>query len=251
MPSKQRHRGQHPSDAQLFAARQIPVLRAAVADLSYLLTRNYAEKAALKLVGDHYQLAKRQRQAVLGAACGDETLRNRRRTGRELTAIAGQSLWIDGYNVLITVESALSGGLLFRGRDGCYRDLASVHGSYKRVEETTPAIRCIGALLEEAAPAEVTWLFDAPVSNSGRLKTLILEEAASAGWPWDVRLEKRVDAQLAEAPGVIATADGNLLDRAKAWVNLTAPLLARLDPTPAVVELDQPGAAGVRRSVAG
>ncbi|HEO70156.1 MAG TPA: DUF434 domain-containing protein, partial [Candidatus Hydrogenedentes bacterium] len=44
MPDTRRHRGKHPQDETLFNDAWLPVLRDAVADLSYLLTRGYAEK---------------------------------------------------------------------------------------------------------------------------------------------------------------------------------------------------------------
>ena len=56
MPDKRTHRGPHPEDAKLFAANRICDLRAAIADFSLLLTKGYAEKSALKLVGDRLSL---------------------------------------------------------------------------------------------------------------------------------------------------------------------------------------------------
>jgi hypothetical protein len=56
-------------------------------------------------------------------------------------------LWIDGYNVLTSIEAALSGGVILRARDGCYRDMASMHGSYRKVEETISAIHILGELI--------------------------------------------------------------------------------------------------------
>src|SRR5688500_10446127 len=52
MPDHRSHRGPHPEDAGLFAPAVHPTLRSAVADLSWLLTRGYADPSALKLVGD-------------------------------------------------------------------------------------------------------------------------------------------------------------------------------------------------------
>ena len=54
--------------------------------------------------------------------------------------VANRELWIDGYNALTTIESALSGSVILRARDGCYRDMASMHGTYRKVQETVPAI---------------------------------------------------------------------------------------------------------------
>ena len=58
------HRGPHPADQNLFGNEQLPRLRNAVADLSWLLTRGYAAKAAVKLVGDKNSLTERQRLAL-------------------------------------------------------------------------------------------------------------------------------------------------------------------------------------------
>ena len=72
MPDSRQHRGPHPRDAELFAEAALPRLREAVAHYSWLLGRGYAEVAALALVGDHFQLTVRQRQAVQRASCGGE-----------------------------------------------------------------------------------------------------------------------------------------------------------------------------------
>jgi hypothetical protein len=188
MPDKRTHRGAHPDDAALFSTEKLAVLRSAVADLSLLLTRGYADKSALKLVGDRYGLRQRQRTAVMRSSCADANLEARlgRMLGRD--ALEGRVIGIDGYNVLITLESALAGGLLLRGRDGCLRDLASIHGTYRRVTETALALEHAGRFLEEGGAAGSLWLLDRPVSNSGRLKKLMEDLARENEWPWEVRL---------------------------------------------------------------
>ncbi|MBE3145367.1 MAG: DUF434 domain-containing protein, partial [Planctomycetes bacterium] len=132
MPDKRAHRGQHPSDATLFAGDRIPDIQQAVADYSLLLSKGYAEKSSLKLVGDRFTLTERQRLAVMRSACSNEQQASRKSRQLDINAVAGQMIAIDGYNVLITIEAAMSGGLIFRGRDGCCRDLASIHGTYRR-----------------------------------------------------------------------------------------------------------------------
>ncbi len=117
MPDKRTHRGPHPADEKLFAPAAIADLRAALADFCLLLTKGYADKSALKLVGDRFSLTERQRLAVMRSACSDQQLASRSQRRVELKDVAGQSIAIDGYNVLITVEAAMSGGLIFKGRD--------------------------------------------------------------------------------------------------------------------------------------
>lgn len=237
MASKQHHRGQHPDDALQFGEKAVPKLRAAVRDLSWLYTRGYAETAALKLVGDHYQLTLRQRTAIQRASCGDADLAGRRSRSIPRENIAGARLAVDGYNVLITVESALSGGFLIQARDGCLRDMASLHGSYRRVEETLPAIRRIGEALASLRPAMVQWYFDAPISNSGRLRALIIQEAEAHLWPWRIDLLPNPDPVLAATQDIVVTSDSAILDRVARWANLAGWVIAGFDPRPRIIDL--------------
>ena len=63
------------ADAKLFASGEVDKLRAAVADFSMLLTKGYADKSALKLVGDRFELTSRQRLAVLRGSCSEDACR--------------------------------------------------------------------------------------------------------------------------------------------------------------------------------
>lgn len=235
MPDHRSHRGQHPDDARLFAPDQHASLRTAVAELAWLLSRGYASPSALKLVGDRHRLDARQRMAVQRATCTDEA--RARRAATRVHAIAGRPLLVDGYNLLTTVEAALSGGVILHARDETYRDVASMHGSYRKVEETGPALTLIGETIAGLKPGVVTWYLDAPVSNSGRLRQLMADHAAARGWAWAVEIVPNPDAVLMAATGcVVATADSVILDAAAAWFNL-----ARY-----VVESGVPGANVVR-----
>lgn len=237
MPDKRTHRGPHPADAGLFAPETLENLRAALSDFSLLLTKGYAGKSALKLVGDHFSLTQRQRLALMRSACSDRQLESRTERRVEVAHLAGRPLAIDGYNLLITVEAAMSGGLIFQGRDGCCRDLASVHGTYRKVEETIPAVTLIGEFLREIGIAQALWLLDSPVSNSGRLKTLIAQLARENDWNWDIRLTLNPDAELSQTDTTVATTDSVILDACQEWTNLaTAIITARL-PQTAVIDL--------------
>ncbi|HIJ66282.1 MAG TPA: DUF434 domain-containing protein [Candidatus Hydrogenedentes bacterium] len=237
MGQKQSHRGQHPEDARLFAEKKIAVLREAVNDASFLLTRGYADKAALTIVGDHYQLDLRQRHAVQRAACSDKSRAYRKRHAAKIRDVRGRPVLIDGYNLLITIESVLAGGILIKCRDGCIRDMASVHGSYRRVEETYAAIRLIGETLAKRRIGPVGWRLDAPVSNSGRLKGILSAEAARLGWPWEVELRRNPDKELEAAEETVVTSDGWILDRARRWFNLIKVIVAGLVNPPRIINL--------------
>lgn len=212
-------------------------LHAALADFSLLLTKGYADNSALKLVGDHFALAQRQRLAIMRAACSDRQRQLRLAKRVETVDLAGQPLAIDGYNLLITIEAAMSGAFIFQGRDGCLRDLAGIHGTYRKVEETLPAILCIGAFLETIGVPRALWLLDSPVSNSGRLKMLIGELAREHHWDWDIRLSTNPDAELKQTDLIVVSTDSVILDTCPRWTNLTAEIITEKLPQAVVIDL--------------
>jgi hypothetical protein len=226
MPDDRKHRGPHPDDRFAFAPEQVPLLKSACSDLSWLLARGYAVPSSLKLVGDRYGLTARQRTAVSRCTCTPEQSARRREHCCPPADLAGRELWIDGYNVLTSIEATLSGGVLLRGIDGCVRDLASMHGSYRKVEETVPAIHLIGRQLAEWQIGPCRWLLDQPVSNSGRLRSILQELSREEGWTWEVDLVPDPDPLLASATVCVATADSEILNHANRWLNL-ADLLVR------------------------
>src|SRR3954465_12573251 len=124
MPDQRHHRGRHPDDDRLFAREHWENLQKAMADLSWLLTRDYAAVSSLKLVGDRYQLEQRQRIALARAACSDQAREARFRKRVQPSALRDSRLTIDGFNVLLTLEAALAGGVLLHARDDCLRDMA-------------------------------------------------------------------------------------------------------------------------------
>jgi len=237
VPDQRRHRGPHPDDLRLFAEDAWPALRQAAADLSWLLGRGYPRASSLKLVGDRHNLVARQRIAVSRSTCSDEEAARRASRRAAPEALAGRPLWLDGYNVLTTVEAALAGGILLAARDGALRDMASMHGSYRKVSETLPALDLLGRTLARLGVAEAVWLLDRPVSNSGRLKGIMEERAAAAGWPWRIELAGDPDRVLVEVPELVATADSAILDRCRGWFNLARETVAAGVPQARVVDL--------------
>ncbi len=214
MPDRRQHRGPHPQDQRLFAESCEQLLAVATNELSWLLSRGYAIPSSLKLVGDRHALTARQRLAISRSACSEESRQVRGQRRIDSIDLRQSELWIDGYNVLVSVEAALGGGVILHGQDGCYRDMASMHGSYRHVEETVPAIEQIGKQLARWHIGRCRWLLDRPVSNSGRLKTLFAKIAQQYGWDWQVELVADPDPILANCEHIVASADSQILDRA-------------------------------------
>ena len=132
----------------------------------------------------------------------------------------GRSLVIDGLNVITTIEVALAHGVLLLGRDGCMRDMASFHGSYRLVEETDRAVCVLVEVLESMRLSAVTVYIDRPVSNSGRLAEVVRRTAAAKQFQIEARTADAVDETLKASDAVVATADSAILDQCGDWLNL-------------------------------
>ena len=229
MARHQTHRGLAPQDERLFAARQLPSLRAAATDLCWLLDRGYAPRSAVELVGNRHNLTSRQRMAVSRHACAREDVQRRQKLRVEPNRLQG--------NELTLLESALARGIVLLCRDGCCRDIAGIHRGYRTVNETVPALRLVGETAAALGVSRCRWWLDQPVSNSGRLKTLMLEAAANAGWNMDVELVFSPDHVLSHTGEIIATSDGIVLDHCQRWVNLARLIIADRLPQTRLLDL--------------
>lgn len=225
MPDRRKHRGAHPGDASAFAPSELGKLRGATEEYAWLLERGYASAAALKLVGDHHQLVARQRVAVSRMACSESERRGRAERRLEYAALAGRRLRVDGFNCCIGVEVALSGGVVLVGLDGACRDLASVHGTYRRVSETPRALELIVAALEGARAEHVCCYFDRPVSNSAALSALLRAIIAGRGLAIEAELSDTVDRDVSAPGGVALSADSAVINRAPFWFDLVGHII--------------------------
>jgi hypothetical protein len=230
MPDTRAHRGPHPEDAELFHPSKWPDLQAAVSDYSWLLGRGYASPSAIKVVGDRYTLNQRQRMAVVRSSCTDREREIRISRQIQPHQLAGQNLAIDGFNVLTTIEVALGHGVILAARDGTYRDIASVHGTYRKVEETRPAIDRMLDAVKNLKPRDTTIYLDAPVGNSGRIAAIITQSANERDIACDVQPVPNPDPILIVSPNVIATADSIILDNASRWFNLARHIIDGMSP---------------------
>ena len=226
-----RNRGKNSGDDQLLgSAKVVAKLQDAIRDMHYLLSRGFAEKASAELVGNRYRLRARQIQMIKAAAAGAGEMARRKAKECAPAALAGKPVYIDGFNVIILLESMLSGAYIFKGCDGCYRDLSSVHGSYKRVAQTDRSIELVALFHRQLGLSKITWIFDKPVSNSGRLKQIVLDYAQEHELNWEVYLEFSPDKYLAALPETIISSDAWILEHCSSWFNLVEYLVCTEKP---------------------
>ena len=233
-------RGYTPEDERNFSPDAVERMKIASRHIQYLINEGYDLKQATVFVGNHFLLSERQRLAIMRSVAKDQDLAERKSKQLPLSELKGQEVWIDGFNTVITLEVLLSDSLLFTCMDGTIRDLAALRGTYRLIPETTEAVRLILDVLQEASVGKVNILLDEPVSNSGRLKSLIAETAESKysssliaetaeqnkSFDLDIRILRDVDRTLYGKEGVI-TSDSIILDHCTSWFNLTSECLRR------------------------
>lgn len=224
---KQRNRGKAPNDDSLFNDKWQQVFYEAVKDMGYLLSREYGSKASVQIVGNKYRLNARQQKALLGMSASDASVSSRKNKEVFADSLKGKEVIIDGFNLLIILESAISGAYVFRGKDGAYRDVTSVHGGYKKVIQTEAAIEMIGKMLHELGVSKATWYLDAPISNSGRLKTHLREFAEGKNYPWEIHLVNNPDKELIASDQIMISSDAWILEDGKTWFNAMDYLLQK------------------------
>ena len=223
-------RGYEPKDVVEFGPGAAEKMNAAAREIVFLINRGYDTKSACTFVGDHHLLSTRQRTALARITSTRAALEERE---RKRMIQAPESLVLDGFNTIITLEVALSGSLLLEGMDGTIRDLAGLRGSYRIVDKTVQAVHG----MEEQGVKSALFYLDQQVSNSGRLRGLILEKAADRGVQVQVELHPGVDSVLSRMENVV-TADAIILDKCGSWYNLNRGLMEKAVPDAWIFRLD-------------
>ena len=216
-------RGFVPEDRRNFSKSALPVLQAASSDVCHLLDRGYGLSPTLTFVANHYQLSVRQRLAIMRSVCSTKQREQRAQKSIDPAVLKSQTVWIDGFNQIITLEVMACRSPLFLGMDGAVRDLAALRGTYRLIPETAWAVRSLLRFLKSVDVGAAVILLDAPVSNSGRLRQAIFEANAAFALDLAVPLIRGVDAELS-GHNAVMTADSAVLDRCAGWINFTGSL---------------------------
>ncbi len=197
-------------------------MRVASRHINYLINEGYDLKSASTFVGNHFLLSERQRLAIVRSLATKEQLENRKVKEKK----TGTEIWVDGFNMIITLEVLLCDSILFTCMDGTIRDLAALRGTYRIIPETTDAAKLLFDILLEKEAQSVHILLDEPVSNSGRLKTLIADIGEKYPFDLDIQIRKDVDRSMYNKENVVSS-DSVILDNCKSWINLMSGCLEK------------------------
>lgn len=200
-------------------------LQKAAHDFRYLLNRGYPRKPSMELVGNRYQLTFDQRHLLHRGVFSDADSESRRKRKIPIGRIRNKDLVIDGYNVIITIEAGLSGNPLILGDDGFVRDISGLSGNFKKTERTEKALQWILDIVKRMKPRQTLFLFDAPISMSGKLAQEVRDLLKKENLPGDARAVKVPEKILIGFLGVIATSDTAIIDQSQQVIDLPGYIL--------------------------
>lgn len=193
------------------------------------MNRGYPKKSALNFVSNHYRLSLDERNILARVVFPTTVAEQRKSKLIGLNDLRGELVGIDGYNVLITVESVIYCHPLFLCDDGVLRDVRAIFGRYRMGEHTRRSLEAIIDVLSEIKPRFSLFLYDSSVSKSGELASLtrsILRRRGVKGNALAVRSPDWILSRWRKA--VIATSDHTIMDKCERIVDIPAEICKRL-----------------------
>ena len=197
-----------------------------VRNLRYLLDQGYPRDSAVTFVANHYRLKLDERHLLARCVFSRAEILSHRAKAVSSTKVRGKRLGIDGYNVLITVESILTGNRVVKCDDGFIRDLRAIFGKYRKSSVTPRALTEILKTISRWKPVEVVIMFDSQMSKSGELAAearRMLKQVEILG---DAQAVAGVDFKV-RAFDVVASGDRAIIERVGATWDLPAEILKK------------------------
>ncbi len=202
-------------------------LQEAAEDFRYLLNREYPRKAVLELVGNRYGLTFDERHLLHRGVFTNTNSKVRQKKKIAIRKVRNRDLAIDGHNVVMTIEAGLSGRPLILGDDGFIRDISGLSGNFKKSKKTEETLSLILNALKMLKPRQTLFLFDAPISMSGKLAQEVRGRLKSENLQGDALAVKVPEKILIGFPGVIATSDTAIIDQSKMVLDLAGYILRK------------------------
>jgi hypothetical protein len=213
-------------------------MKDASTDLRFLLNRRYDKARAIKFVGNKYQLDKSERHILYRALYSDEEINIIKKKLVPFEQISGKHLAIDGYNVLIAVESILSKKTIINCDDGIIRDVSGIFGSHVISPVTYESIDLILSQITKKPPKLLQFFFDSQVSKSGELSKIIREKMNELQINGDAETVKQVDSTLKKLNcDIVATSDTIIIAQASAVVDIPRRIIEMMSPTVSTLKL--------------
>lgn len=202
----------------------------AVEDMRYLLDRGYKREAVVNFVASKYVLDRMGRSVLYRCVYSSEDSKRVKEKAVSPDMLKGSRVAVDGFNVLNTLQSFVSGRLLVLCDDGVVRDISEVHGEFKPTGMVEDLIRLSVRTLKKLEVAATYFYYESQISRSGEISALtrrILQEEGVEGL---VETEKSVDSALLRNKRIIITSDSVVIHRADRFFDLAGHIILKKKP---------------------
>jgi hypothetical protein len=207
-------------------------------DIRSLLRWGYPKFATIRFVADHTQLSLKERYILTRVIMPPDRVVSRISKRVACTGIKDKNLLLDGYNVLLSVDSLLKKEPMWFCDDGYIRDTRYYFSKAKQAEGIDESLDLVLKFLSENHPKSVTFLLDAQISRSGELAGFIRRKMKESGIPGEARTSKAADFELKAEGGnpekslLVATSDGIVIDSVLQVLDLPACLMEKMGIEP-------------------
>jgi len=185
----------------------------ALQDYFYLADRDYPERGFLKLIGDRYGLSEFQRTILYRGVTSKKTAENRYSKLISPDKIRGEELWIDGFNVLLTISSYLQGSPVFIAMDGFLRDASHFRGRFPKSDLIVRSFQLLIKTLLTCIPGSICIYLDENAKTFTDMDVLFGENNLINDLNLEIIFCSKVDNVLVKKNvGLICTSDTGIID---------------------------------------
>jgi hypothetical protein len=230
--------GTHQSKIYSSGSRQREKLLKPARDIRSLLLWGYPKFATISFVAEHSRLGVEERYILTRVIMPPEKIVSRINKKVACTYIKDKDLLLDGYNVLLSVDSLLKKEPMWFCDDGYIRDTRYYFSKTKQAEDIEESLDLVLKFLSEAHPKSAVFLLDAQISRSGELAGFIRRKMKEWEIPGEARTSKTADFELKTEGGdpeknlIIVTSDSIVIDSVIRTLDLPACLMAKLGIEP-------------------
>jgi len=188
----------------------------AAKDYFYLTQKDYPPRGFLQLVGDRYDLTNHERTMLYRGIAPGIIAEGRKQKMISLGAIQNQELFVDGFNVILTISAYLQGLPLFLSNDGFLRDASMMRGKIQMTDKIRESLFLIFDFIRNQKVVSVHFYLDQKVEIHHQIIEAIKEFPLWKSGILTILSSNQVDRDLSEITnGIVCTSDSGIIDRSK------------------------------------
>jgi hypothetical protein len=193
--------------------------RKAANDYFYLTQKGYPPRGFIQLVGNRYGLTSHERTMLYRGIAPENIAKKRRQKIISIETVRSKELFIDGFNVILTISSYLQGLQLFLSNDGLLRDASMMRGKIQMTGKINESVKLIFEFLDKNSIGKANFFLDKNVKIHTEINAVINELQLSESCKCEVHPTEKTDKTLSEiSSGIVCTSDSGIIDSCKSPV---------------------------------